>query len=78
MPSCTACHRFAARVCVDGCDDSRIAAAIIVYDSNGCSHTMRLALAAMSLSSVLQQWTRCRFQRTETPRILQGLATVRP
>eukprot|EP00965_Chrysotila_dentata_P133641 4419726-Pleurochrysis_carterae.AAC.1 len=48
MPSRTACHRFVACVCVDGCEDSRITAAIIVYDSNGCSHTMRLALAAMS------------------------------
>eukprot|EP00965_Chrysotila_dentata_P008318 271938-Pleurochrysis_carterae.AAC.1 len=44
-----ACHRFAMRVCVAGCGDSRMTAAITVYDSRGCSHMMRLAPAAMAL-----------------------------
>eukprot|EP00965_Chrysotila_dentata_P251576 6210135-Pleurochrysis_carterae.AAC.1 len=48
-PSRMACQRLAAQACIDGCEDSRITAAITVYDSRGCSHMMRLALAAMSL-----------------------------
>eukprot|EP00965_Chrysotila_dentata_P105378 3480193-Pleurochrysis_carterae.AAC.1 len=44
-----ACHKIATRVCVAGCDDSRMTAAITVYDSKGCSHMMRLALAAIAL-----------------------------
>eukprot|EP00965_Chrysotila_dentata_P033513 1115624-Pleurochrysis_carterae.AAC.2 len=44
-----ACHRLAARVCIDGWEDSRITAAITVYGSRGCSHMMRLAPAAMDL-----------------------------
>eukprot|EP00965_Chrysotila_dentata_P177859 5874666-Pleurochrysis_carterae.AAC.2 len=48
-PSRMACHRLAARACIDGCEDSRISAAITVYDSRGCLHMMRLALVAMSL-----------------------------
>eukprot|EP00965_Chrysotila_dentata_P134228 4438716-Pleurochrysis_carterae.AAC.2 len=49
-PSRMACHRLAARACIfDGYEDSRTTAAITVYESRGCSHIMRLALAAMSL-----------------------------